>query len=252
MPYSEVLKKAIEDSKLSHIEISQRCKNIGESIVPSYISKLVNNKMPPPTEKISLVLAQALEMDSKKLILEGYLDKAPKEIIDFLNSARLSVMTVVFKVFGETFSAEAFEEVKKILEILPLSEFLIEISKMQEASKVSIDDDVCKMEFKDVADAALTNLKEAIGIPVNDDSMFPLISKGSQVTLELKDKYEDGNIICFIKKNEKDLIWIRRCFFKGDTIIAIPLNVGYEAMTLTYSEVIILGEVVKEIKDFRK
>lgn len=253
MSYSEVLKKAIIDSKLSHIEISERCKKIGESIVPSYISKLVNGKMPPPSDKISLVLAEALGIDSKRLTLEAYLDKAPAEVIDFLNNARFSMMTLAFKAFGSNIPAEAFDGIKKQLDSMSLSEFLLDISKIQQ-SNTYIDDGILSTEYEDGEDNAkfTLNIKEPIGIPVKDDSMFPTISKGSQVTLEIKDKYEDGKIICFIKKAEPENIFIRKCFFKDNTVIAFPINAGYISETLEISELTLLGEVVKEIKDFRK
>ncbi len=80
MSYAKLLTNYIEKSTLSFNGIAELCNKKGFSIDHSYISKLKNGKMPPPSEELSRVLAEVLGGDSEVLIIEGYKEKEPKEI----------------------------------------------------------------------------------------------------------------------------------------------------------------------------
>jgi transcriptional regulator with XRE-family HTH domain len=72
--YSSLLNELIDRSGLSLTEISLRAEKYGQKITTSYLSKLKNGKMPPPSYKISIVLAQTLDVEPEVLILAGIKD----------------------------------------------------------------------------------------------------------------------------------------------------------------------------------
>jgi transcriptional regulator with XRE-family HTH domain len=83
--YSSLLSELIDKSGLSLTEISSRAeKKYGQKITTSYLSKLKNGKMPPPSFKMSIVLAQTLDVEPEVLILAGIKDqnKANKEELE--------------------------------------------------------------------------------------------------------------------------------------------------------------------------
>jgi transcriptional regulator with XRE-family HTH domain len=69
--YSSLLSELIDKSGLSLTEISIRAEKCGQKITTSYLSKLKNGKMPPPSFKMSIVLAQTLDVEPEVLILAG-------------------------------------------------------------------------------------------------------------------------------------------------------------------------------------
>jgi transcriptional regulator with XRE-family HTH domain len=72
--YSSLLSDLIDKSGLPLIEISNQAETLGQKITPSYLSKLKNGKMPPPSYKISIVLAQVLNVEPELLIVAGMKD----------------------------------------------------------------------------------------------------------------------------------------------------------------------------------
>ncbi|WP_277547573.1 S24 family peptidase [Brevibacillus laterosporus] len=80
MTYAELLSSYIEKSNLSLSQISNALKEKGFSTDKGYISKLQNNKIPPAGEDLSRALAEITGGDSQKLIMAGYVSKAPEEI----------------------------------------------------------------------------------------------------------------------------------------------------------------------------
>lgn len=85
MGYAKLLTDYIERSELSLRRIAELCNKKGFSIDHSYISKLKNGKMPPPSEELSRVLAEVLGGDPEILVIEGYKEKAPEEIRKLLS-----------------------------------------------------------------------------------------------------------------------------------------------------------------------
>lgn len=80
MGYAELLTEYINKAGISLRQIAKMCNEKGFSIDHSYISKLKNGKMPPPSEELSRVLAEVLNGDPDALVIEGYKEKAPNEI----------------------------------------------------------------------------------------------------------------------------------------------------------------------------
>ena len=78
--YAELLDEAIKKSGLSLTEISQRCESSGVKVTVSYLSKLRNRKMPPPSFMITAVLAKVLNIYPEKFLAAGVYDKQIEDI----------------------------------------------------------------------------------------------------------------------------------------------------------------------------
>jgi len=246
MSYSDILSKLIKESNLSHKEISEKCKYFGKPIDPSYISKLVNGKIAAPSDELTKVISKVLGIDEQKLILEAYLDKAPKELLDFINDIRFTMITSASMIYESSIPTEMFDVMRQTLDTLPLSDFILGINSNEQFSKLSLDNNTLTTQFDSGEDKFNININTPTGIPVKDNSMYPLIPEGSLITLEIRENYKDGDILCFNKIDGKE-IFIRKCFFKDMLLLLVPLNSGYDSLALTHSEVNILGKVKKVI-----
>lgn len=86
--YSSLLSDLIDKSNLSLTDICSRAEKHGQKITTSYLSKLKNGKMPPPSFKISIALALSLEIDPELLLAAGIKDNSEenqKELQKALN-----------------------------------------------------------------------------------------------------------------------------------------------------------------------
>jgi len=147
-----VLKEIIENSGLTYKEISEKCEKSGHKVDPSYISKLVNMKLSPASEKINTSIAEACNANPDRMILEAYLDKAPKQLLDFINTIKAN--------YNADFSDNK-ENVSVNVDNQPISTFIL--------------------DFK----PSNFNLGEGIkGVVMPDVSMEPYIEKGDRLIIE--------------------------------------------------------------------
>lgn len=250
MPYSEVLAKMIQDSKLPIKEIANLCKEQGLNITPSYISQLKSGKVNPPSDEVSRAISKICGVDEEKLVIEAYLDKSPRDILEYIQSTRFSMVTASLTMYENIFPPELLQELKQTLSNLSLADFILEINKSEQLSKSSVNNNIYTSEYHSDDENFNLNISliNPMGIPVKDNSMYPLIPEGSLITCELKDNYNDGDILYF-KVIETNDFFIRKCFIQSENFIFIPLNTGYESLTIEKSNIQILGKVKKVIKE---
>ena len=97
----------------------------------------------------------------------------------------------------------------------------------------------------------LLQIKEPPAFKVTDDSMFPILQKGSTVTLEIVtlDKLKNGDIIGVILKGKKDIIF-RKCFFVDDKkkkVNLFPMNASFETATFDMKNIKLIGKAKRII-----
>lgn len=89
MNYTEMLNKLITESGLSQKEICDKCKEQGEDVTTTYLSVLKNTDGKMASENISRAIAKACNTKySEILVVQAYLDKAPRYIIEFFEEIR--------------------------------------------------------------------------------------------------------------------------------------------------------------------
>lgn len=224
MGYSELLKNIIEESGYSFKEVSDKCKELGKSIDPSYISKLVNNKISPPKDDISWAIAKVCNTNEDMLVLEGYLDKAPSEIIDFINNIRTDLIENKITDIATMIPEDELADYKDSLYNMPLSQFVLEINN---ESNMKID---------------ISDVLEIDNIPVEDNSMAPFIIKGSIVYYEKLSEYKNEDIVVFYYNNN---VLIRKYFKKDEFLLFYSYNLEFEPIITLPNQVSIIGKVNK-------
>ena len=240
MPYSVLLKKLIAESNYSYNEIVDKCKENGGKIDKAYLSKLANNKLTAPSEEISRMLSKVFNVDERKLVIEGYLDKAPKEIIEAFQNIRVAIYTLTTNFLENELDTNFIEQVEIILKEEPLSDFIIVLlDLMSELNK--------SKELLKTTNIVNLKLEEPFSMSVYDNSMFPTITEGSKVMLKIKEKYENGSILA-VKLQDNTIIF-RLAFFNNDNIELIPLNKEFKVQVCKVNDIKILGEVTKIISN---
>ena len=245
MPYNLLLNRIVAESGYTAKQIIEECENKGIHIDKSYFSKLQNGKVGAPKGKISKAIAEICNGDEKKLILEGYLDKAPKEVKEFLNAIKNILVSSSLQLLNSAYDENTLKELQIQLEKEPLSDYIIEYLNNINSFK-NINQNIFNTEIKQ--NDVNIMLSEPIGITVQDSSMFPLIPEKSKVCLKLEEKYNSGDILAVKLKNKDDL-FIRYVLFNDTEIILAPLNKDYKRLVYNHNEVVIIGKVIKVITE---
>lgn len=241
MPYSKLLMKVIAESGYTSKEIVEQCNDRGKKIDRAYLSKLLNNKVPAPSEEVSRIIANICNIDERLLVLEGYIDKAPKEIKEAFDSIKFMTTVAALNIYENKLDEETIKNLEIEMNKEPLADFIISLID-NKASAVNFNEN--GIEVIDEEENFKLSLTEPVALEIKDDSMFPIISKGSKINLKIEDKYNNGDIVAFKIKGKEDFI-IRYVMFNGEDIIFTSLNKEFKVMNFKIDEIIILGRVVK-------
>lgn len=256
MSYTKLLNQIIEKSGLTLKEIADRCTNDGVKITSSYISTLrndTNNRA--PSDDVSRAIAKACGCKHiDVLVIENYIDNAPesiKRIFDMLRDVSLfcSLSTV-----QNSFTADELKNANSVIEKMPLSELLLNISEIQitDMSKLFGAMNITT-QFQDDTYNINTQLKQAVGLEINDDSMSPILSKGNKAVFEIKElkDFSDGDIIAFTEKDKDILIFRKIAFLNSEhtNFVMFPVNADYETKIYAADDVTIIGRVCQIISD---
>lgn len=258
MPYTKLLNDIIDKSGLSVKEIAEKCTQNGVKVTSSYISTLKNDtNNRAPSDEISRAIVKACNYpDEGILVLENYIDNAPPEfegILEFLRST--AVMTMI-SVFENKVDEKQFKMFIKAINDMPISSLLMQFSKADNESieKIfgmfnvtsTINDELNNISVR-------TELKEAQGFPVLDNSMFPIIQSGNKVIIELKNTKDlcDGDIIAFSTNKENNIIYRKVVFIDNEhtKLVTFPINKEYDTVTYSSDDIMILGKVKQVIAD---
>jgi len=244
VPFGNLLKKYTKEKKITYKEIANRCNAMGVSITEGHIKEIANGRKRAPTEDKIRAIAKALEVDEKLLVLEGYIDKAPKEIIDFLNNIREIISFFALASMEKEYSRENFEILKSMLHEQSLSVFFSEI----------LDDDNLIYEnsknFTLENDGVSFSLKtdNISFIEITDNSMSPQLEIGDNIILEIADNYVNGEILAVKIKGTNEVIY-RNVVFSNGLVNLTAYNKKYSTTTYNRNDIEIIGKVTKVIKN---
>lgn len=244
MSYKNVLSEMVEKSGLTLREIAEKCKEYHVKIDPSYISKLQTGKQSPASEDINIALAKVCAGDPEYLLFEAYMEKAPKVIKDILGN-----VTSTFRKFAKTQLTKApkntatFKE--QIISDMPDWQLLQHVLKYGVGMGI-IPFEETRRTVKIAGDPDIESEmieNELFRYTLDDNSMIPIIPKGSKVQLDNSQDIQDGDIV-IAQVNHRTIV--RRYFSVDDKIILAPENKANEVLKLNKNDAIILGKV-KEI-----
>lgn len=248
MPYNKLLRNIISNTNYTHEEISKKCSELGVDISRSYITKLENSNNKVPTEKVSRAIAKVCNVDERLLVIEGYLDKAPKEICDaFIVLKNYSFLygTTALK---NKIDNNSFELIKNMLKEETLSDFVLSIPKYSNSIANFKETGI---ELKSEDDNIIFNLAKKSGFKITDNAMYPVIKEDDEVIIEIKTKYEDSDILV-VKFNNEENITARQAIILGNDIKLVPLNNKYKSKLVHVgnndNDAKILGKVEKIIR----
>lgn len=241
--YSKLLMKIIAESGLTAKEVVEKCNELGNGIDTTRLSKLQNGKLSAPSEKVSRDISKVCNADERKLVIEGYLEKAPQEIVETFITLKINTMITALRMFQNNLTKEQIELMKNAMEKEPVSEYIIDVlDSRNDVIDITLDDlNIQSKEFT-------FKMEEPIALPINDNAMFPLIPEKSKINLKKEMKYKNGDILAVEIKELKEII-IRYALFSENNIILTALNTKYEPLTYKLDDVKIVGKVAKVITE---
>lgn len=239
MSYRQLLSQMIEQSGLSLREIARRCNEKGQKIDASYISKLQTGKQITASEEINRTIAEVCGGNTDQLIWDGYMEKAPSIIRDYVNATLPSLKETMNMVFPLMFPAEQANMLSQHIGNMSPVE-LIKVVNEQSGPIIGNISDNYKLTEID-GEKVDIDLRQTIGIPMMDASMEMLIPCGAIMKLEpINGLPKNGSIIVYKKTNS---IYVRRWYLKGNEIFLMPANSNYEPTIEKLEELQILGKV---------
>lgn len=263
MAYTKLLNELIDSSGLTIKEIAERCTAQGVKVTPAYISTLrndTNNRT--PSDEMSKALARACNAKYEDLlVIEAYLETAPKEILGTLEFIRQGALATSMGLLDNKITTQQKKQAEELIRQLPLSEFVIELSS--DLIKQSISKGQGTMSLKvtnEFEDMRITQqLKQAIGLTVNDNGMSPKIKKSDKVNFEAKNykDYSTGDILLFAEKDsekskKKGLIVRQAIFDKNNkNITMVAINTDYMTKSYSKDDILIMGKVTQVITEIK-
>lgn len=237
--YSKLLNKIIAESGYTSKEVVEKCNEIGNNIDTTRMSKLQNGKLPAPSDKVSRDIAKVCNADERLLVLEGYIEKAPKEITDVFQILRKNATIASTKAFKNVLTEQEIKLMLEAIEGEPLSDLIVGILDSSN-DQINITSTGYKIETNDFS----FSLDEPISFKVNDDSMSPILNNGARVITELQENYSDGDILAIKVKGQDEPIF-RYALFLGDNITLTSLNKNFKPQTYNKNDIVNLGRVTK-------
>lgn len=247
IPYAKLLRNILISKNFTNADIVRKCNEQGLLLDESYFSKIINGKK-IPSEKVSRAIAQVCEIDERVLVIEGYIDKAPKEIQDTFKALQvmtsLSAINIVDIVFKEQ-----IDQFRKLIEKEPISNIVIDLLDNLENYIEFVKNEFTYKENQNSNISNLTiGLKNPSGIFVSDNAMSPILEKGDKILLEIKNNYDYSDILLTKIENE-EITKFRYVHKVNNTLVLIPINKQYKTEIYNQSNVLILGRVKNIIKE---
>lgn len=248
MPYSKLLQKIIADTNYKNTDIIKKCKEEYNIVInETHFSKILNNHRKPPKEEVSRAIAKICNVDERILMLEGYIDKAPKEIQELFKNLQFNINTITSLLVSNIRDLEddKLKEIKKYLDTEYVANSIIYMLDKIDNSATLIKNNI------EIDESLLnTNISFHIpqGIMITDNSMAPIIEEGNRVVLDFKKPCKISDFVAY-KNNESENIKVRILTKNNNTYVMIPINKKYTQEIYSEQDIKILGKVSQVIKD---
>lgn len=255
MPYTQLLNSIIDKSGLTVKEIAERCKGLNVDITPAYISTLRNAKTNrTPSDKVSRAIAKACNYtNTEALVIEAYLDGAPKPVKKFFDVIKKSIAPMTLGVFDNKLTSQQKIEFNTIIDEMPMADFVSEFSKKEIDYEKPMGTDMKIISNDEIK--LTSEIKQALGFDVADNGMSPLINKGDKVQVSLikADKIKTGDIICYAKNEKPSNQFVRKVVVSKSKkeFTFLPINNDYTPEIINAEDIIIIGKVVRVIAEIK-
>lgn len=258
MAYTQLLNSIIEESGKTLKDIAKDCEQYGVKITPSYLSALRKSEDDrTPSNDVSLAIAKACNVSKEReniLIIQAYLDKAPKEFEKLIEMLRNVLINTTAGMIDNKLTTEQYKVIKDMISEMPMAELVISLSSdlVYQSTKKQFG----AMNFK-TTDIMSDNVKiettiKPSGIPICDDGMSPKINKGDQVNFEVMEigDYKTGDTVLLSIPNSNKKQIARQIIFDESrkNITLLPINAEFQPKQCKINEIIIFGKITQVIK----
>lgn len=243
MQYARMLNKIIAEKGYKDVDIIRLCKEIGVDIDKGSFSRYVNGKSIPSGEK-SRAIAKVCGIDERKLIIAGYLDKAPKEILDTFKTIRIMQETGAMK-FLKIQNNIKLKDAEKIIEEDTFADTIIDILDSKEKFIDFLNKGFIYKKINSSFNYSVA-LIEPQGIEIKDDAMSPIIQKGDKVTIDTKQNTYTSSDILLVEYKEK--VYARYMYKVNETIRLSAINKAYREMYDDKDKIKVLGKINNVIR----
>lgn len=236
--YSKLLRTIIAEADITQGSLAKKCTELGTPISRGELNRILNRKDKPPDEEISRNIAKICDTDERELVLYGFFDQAPHEFMDFIKKMQDISFEYGFNIIDKNMNLTKKD--KDILREIYEKETIVQIilETLDTDDKIEFDGDMFEIYSKKDNINILSD--DFTCITMKDDSMEPKLPKGSKLKLEIKTKYDNGDIVLLKVKKEKI---VRMIFNIGKDIFIYPLNSKYKGKLLKYNDYQILGRI---------
>ena len=246
MPYGKLLKRLIAETDYTNAEIMRECEKLGEHIDKSYFSKFLNGREEPPDEKKSRAIAKVIGIDARRLIIEGYIDKAPKEIIDAFKYIQLMENLSAIK-FLNLIDKSKLNELQKYFDKEPIADMIIDILDNSENYLKFLEQDIHVESIKGGKEINM-GFSNPVGIEIRDNAMSPRINKGDKVTFEVIDNNFTSTDILLVKTKQNEELRVRNVIKINNTRQLQGYNTECKIEICNKEDLTIIGRVNNVIK----
>lgn len=244
MSYQQTLSKIIAKSGYKLKEISEKCKELGVKVDPSYISKLQTGKQPPASEDVNVAIAKVCNYDPNELIYEAYIEKAPLLIKEIM-SEFIAYFKVIKKEKSLLISETYFPIIKQQINNTSDYEFIMELREEDLLYGLIPDEELSKRFYGKID----SNFNKYDGdvftkFIAMDDSMSPIIPEKSEVKIDTSAEVHPGDIVLARVKEEVYSLWWYYEDNENDKVFLVTENKGSIPLIISKNEVEIVGKVV--------
>jgi len=284
--YADLLDKSINETNLSLTEISKRCEDEGIKVTVSYLSKLRNRKMPPPSFKITAALAKVLNANVEKLLAAGIYDNQIQNIIGVEEALKIAkpeytqfqikertegivhrpemVLNSVFSHYTSDFYESEEEAYKDMHEAYDAHLNVLTEETTAQYSTLSANMLIVPIVGKIAAGSAITaeenvesyitventwnlNHNEVFALRVKGDSMInSRINDGDIVIIKQQPEVENSEIAAVLVNETEATLKKVKRYENGETWL-FPSNDNYAPIRIENENARILGKVIQVI-----
>lgn len=249
MSYANFLSNTIKKSGYSLRSIASLCeKKYNVKITASYLSKLQQEEnKSPASEKVNIAIAKVCGINPDDLIFEADLERAPEtvkkiidEMVSFLRKFFANILDNYRASASDSKEIEQVESEINKYQYMGTRELLLAMEEYSNLS--STEENPLETSFDlnndDIEDLIM---KFSINVPMEDNSMFPIIKQGAKIELVKLEDYSNGDIVSVELKDKTKLI--RTYVENGKNIVLIPANQDFETLTIPKKDIEIKGKV---------
>ncbi len=240
MPYTDLINKIISSKKLSTSDILNKFETIGVNYSRSYINKVLNGNCKIPSDDFSKAISKICDVDERLLLIESSFDKCDKVMQDCLYELFYKGLLFSQNILSNSLdNGIAFKKLRE----KSMSELIISILD----NKTNINELNYKFTITNNGKIQF-NFSEIFEYTMIDNSMAPLIKKNDKFKVEIKEKYEDMDIV-YVYIKEKNQNIVRRVIFKEDKITLYPENNIFSKETYNKENIKILAKVKRIMRE---